>query len=321
MRGWTRSAVVSGLLAAGVVQAQTITDGNSSFGQPTAGTIGATARTGANGGTNGVFTAGGSAFDQLFQQWWWYRVDGVNAREFGLSNRTSNTATGNQLVLEYAEPEGINFRVTYRLTDGADSPASANVDARVEITNTTGQPVQLAFFGYLDYDLQGSTNDRAELAAPGRILITDNTTGVFGQFLAENATAYGVGPFATIRNELTDAGVDNFASTGLPFAPADWSGVFQWNLGVPANGQATVRCAFSLNMDASLGDTGCDSIDFNGDGLFPDNLDLVDFVTVFGGGACSNDPNCGDLDFNNDGLFPDNEDIFALFRVFGGGDC
>ncbi|HYF14881.1 MAG TPA: hypothetical protein VD971_07405 [Phycisphaerales bacterium] len=67
--------------------------------------------------------------------------------------------------------------------------------------------------------------------------------------------------------------------------------------------------------------SGCDSIDWNNDGLFPDNLDLVDFLAVFGGGACSNDPNCGDLDFNNDGLFPDNEDILAFFRVFGGGPC
>ncbi|HYF14580.1 MAG TPA: hypothetical protein VD971_05840 [Phycisphaerales bacterium] len=65
---------------------------------------------------------------------------------------------------------------------------------------------------------------------------------------------------------------------------------------------------------------GCDSIDFNGDGLFPDNQDLTDFFSVFGGGACSTG-SCGDLDFNNDGLFPDNADLEALLRVFGGGAC
>jgi len=64
----------------------------------------------------------------------------------------------------------------------------------------------------------------------------------------------------------------------------------------------------------------CDPVDFNGDGLFPDNQDLVDFLSVFGGGACSTGV-CGDIDFNNDQLFPDNEDIAALFRVFGGGTC
>lgn len=64
----------------------------------------------------------------------------------------------------------------------------------------------------------------------------------------------------------------------------------------------------------------CDAIDFNGDGLFPDNLDLFDYLSVFGGGPCSTGA-CGDIDFNNDGLFPDNADITALFRVFGGGGC
>jgi hypothetical protein len=65
---------------------------------------------------------------------------------------------------------------------------------------------------------------------------------------------------------------------------------------------------------------GCDSIDFNGDGLFPDVSDIDDFVSVFAGGACSTGT-CGDIDFNNDGLFPDTGDIDAFLRVFAGGSC
>ncbi|HYF14248.1 MAG TPA: VCBS repeat-containing protein [Phycisphaerales bacterium] len=64
----------------------------------------------------------------------------------------------------------------------------------------------------------------------------------------------------------------------------------------------------------------CDSIDFNGDGLFPDNADLEDFFSVFGGGPCSTGT-CNDIDFNNDGLFPDNDDLEDYLRVFGGGSC
>jgi hypothetical protein len=66
---------------------------------------------------------------------------------------------------------------------------------------------------------------------------------------------------------------------------------------------------------------GCDSIDFNGDGLFPDTADIDDFLSVFSGGPCSNDPLCGDTDFNNDGLFPDTLDIDSLLSVFSGGPC
>ena len=65
---------------------------------------------------------------------------------------------------------------------------------------------------------------------------------------------------------------------------------------------------------------GCDSVDFNGDGLFPDTADIDDFLGVFSGGQCSTGA-CGDLDFNNDGLFPDTADIDALLSVFSGGPC
>ncbi len=70
-----------------------------------------------------------------------------------------------------------------------------------------------------------------------------------------------------------------------------------------------------------LSPSGCDSIDFNNDGLFPDTADIDDFLSVFSGGPCSNDPNCGDIDYNNDGLFPDTLDIDALLSVFSGGPC
>ncbi|HEX2838270.1 MAG TPA: hypothetical protein VHN77_09115 [Phycisphaerales bacterium] len=66
---------------------------------------------------------------------------------------------------------------------------------------------------------------------------------------------------------------------------------------------------------------GCDDSDFNNDGLFPDTLDIDDFLSVFTGGPCSNDPTCGDIDFNNDGLFPDTLDIDSLLSVFSGGPC
>ena len=66
----------------------------------------------------------------------------------------------------------------------------------------------------------------------------------------------------------------------------------------------------------------CDSIDFNGDTLFPDTQDITDFIDVFGGAPCPTGPGqCGDIDYNNDGLFPDTDDITAFIRVFGGGAC
>jgi hypothetical protein len=65
----------------------------------------------------------------------------------------------------------------------------------------------------------------------------------------------------------------------------------------------------------------CGSIDFNGDGLFPDDSDLIDFLNVLAGGTCSTEPlfTCGSIDFNGDGLFPDDNDLVDFLVVLAGG--
>jgi hypothetical protein len=63
----------------------------------------------------------------------------------------------------------------------------------------------------------------------------------------------------------------------------------------------------------------CGSIDFNGDGFFPDDNDLVEFLTVLAGGDCSPGNTCGTIDFNGDGLFPDDNDLVDFLTVLAGG--
>ena len=79
-------------------------------------------------------------------------------------------------------------------------------------------------------------------------------------------------------------------------------------------------CIADAPCGISVPDWVCDGIDFNNDGLFPDTLDIDDFLSVYSGGACSSG-DCNDIDFNNDGLFPDTLDIDALLSVFSGGPC
>jgi hypothetical protein len=95
--------------------------------------------------------------------------------------------------------------------------------------------------------------------------------------------------------------------------------------GVIAYRLRATSCAGGSSLPAvvTINDTcgpTCDSIDFNADGLFPDDTDLVDFLSVLAGGACSTGT-CNDIDFNNDELFPDDTDLIAFLRVLAGGDC
>jgi hypothetical protein len=116
--------------------------------------------------------------------------------------------------------------------------------------------------------------------------------------------------------------------------PGNFSPLFQTVVGGAAPG--TQVCArFSVHLNGEVccsvlkcftvppcaNGSDCDDVDFNGDGVYPDVLDLDDFLSVFAGGPCSNDPNCGDIDFNNDGVSPDVEDINDFLSVLGGGPC
>jgi hypothetical protein len=105
-------------------------------------------------------------------------------------------------------------------------------------------------------------------------------------------------------------------SATLEVADALPSGTYTWTVigGTYAGNQQSESRTFTIAG-------GCDPIDFNQDGLFPDTLDVADFLSAFSGGACSNDPICNDIDFNNDGLFPDTLDIASFLSVFSGGPC
>lgn len=94
------------------------------------------------------------------------------------------------------------------------------------------------------------------------------------------------------------------------------SGDFQ----VRAKGTNSFETVYSNLETVTVGGPTCDSIDFNGDGFFPDTADIDDYLSVFSGGPCSTGT-CGDTDFNNDGLYPDTMDIDALLSVFSGGPC
>jgi hypothetical protein len=62
----------------------------------------------------------------------------------------------------------------------------------------------------------------------------------------------------------------------------------------------------------------CDGIDFNNNGVFPEDQDVIDFFNVLSGAECTP---CSDIDFNNNGVFPEDQDVIDFFDVLAGGTC
>ncbi|HLP84811.1 MAG TPA: hypothetical protein VK157_10720 [Phycisphaerales bacterium] len=95
------------------------------------------------------------------------------------------------------------------------------------------------------------------------------------------------------------------------------------NLGATNAGwaQGNVNCdsiVDQADLDLASGIVQCDSIDFNQNGVFPEDQDVIDFFDVLAGGTCEA---CNDIDFNNNGVFPEDQDVIDFFNVLAGGNC
>lgn len=182
----------------------------------------------------------------------------------------------------------------------------------VRITEV-GTPTQVQM-----YTLQlqvGSTSMRptaSDAAFADRVAISwPSVPGATGYRVLRNTTDATLGA-TTIADALTTTSFsDTTAEPGTQY--------FYFTL-VTQPGSGSYRAMNSTGEPGSRIGPVCGSIDFNGDGLFPDDSDLVEFLTVLAGGACSTGT-CGSIDFNGDGLFPDDEDLVTFLRVLAGGDC
>ena len=135
--------------------------------------------------------------------------------------------------------------------------------------------------------------------------------------------------FPSIVAVYSGSGCTNYDARLLGFSSVSACGANRASLTVPVTAgnnytirvggtTSTARGAATLNLAFVPDVPACDSIDFNNDGVFPSDQDVVDFFDVLAGGAC---PACSDVDFNNNGVFPEDQDVTDFFNVLAGGSC
>ncbi len=119
-------------------------------------------------------------------------------------------------------------------------------------------------------------------------------------------------PLPTVTDAVT-IGVENAAGTvAVSVDPATIVGI------------GNVAVAFDGAFSGSPCTIGCDDIDFNNNGVFPEDQDVVDFFEVLAGGTpgtCDPVEGCNDIDFNNNSVFPEDQDVVDFFNVLAGGNC
>lgn len=188
-------------------------------------------------------------FDQMFQDWWWYRSTG-DTREYGLSNQigfaqpnpTAVSLVYSEPINDGATPNALRFNVDYFLT--GISPTLARLDTIWTVTNTSDTTASLDFFAYADPDLENNPNNDTGIrdffnSSTGRIRVTDGTSPVFMTFTAGggNLVGWEIDEFPDLRQKLTMSGINNLSNTTTPFGPDNVSLAFQWRVASLAPGQ------------------------------------------------------------------------------------
>lgn len=206
----------------------TISDGGTTFF-----TGGATPTTAASGlSISADFrVTGGAGTDHLFGNWWYYRLDGVNTREFRFANQTGPTiVAGNTAIRNFTFPE---FSATLTYQVAAISASSGMLTETLVITPLIAG--NLNIFNFADFFISGQdASDTSPTAGPGSMDIRDTVTGALLNFSASpTATNFQVGPFSditTLMGDLVPSTLTN-ANTTVP-AGSDIAGGFQWSVPV-----------------------------------------------------------------------------------------
>lgn len=270
---------VAGLASSALAQntGAALTDGNAFYDVTStgaAGTIPTTAEpTGTSVQVQANFRMGptNTSQDQLYANWWWYRVNGVSTRELAIRQTTGTAVKSssgpNHVHYDITPAAGLLFGLDFTLTDqdGAGTNA-ANIFMNVTVTNTTGASADISLFNMADLFLFGAdAGDRLRTATVDgngnrSLLVSDSTVAAAAatmMFTGYGAAGYGIGTFSGISGQISDTGIDNFAdlNSGAPIEPAagaDISAIMQFNLGViPNGGSASASAAIAVNLNGT----------------------------------------------------------------------
>ena len=225
------------LLAAGTASAQivTLTDGNSTARIDTTPTSQA-----------GMFNWTVDGTNQLYQQWFWYRIGsaggelGINA----LSSPVVNTFGSSFASLEYAGANGLDVKVQYILSGGSAGSHTSDISEIITIKNTGTSAMDLHFFQYSDFDLNGVLGQTATMLNANTVRQSGGGTILSETVATPAPNFHEVNLFANTLNSLNDGSPTTLNGQNTATGDATWA--FQWDKTIASGG------TFIISKDKNL---------------------------------------------------------------------
>jgi len=191
--------------------------------------------------------------DQLYQQWFWYRI-GNTGGEKTINQCTLVSAyqgSANTLSTVYQSANEFSIAINYTLLGGAIGTGSSTIGEQITINNLSANPLPFHLFQYVDFDLGGSN-------LGDTIQLSQNLSGLFDAAYQNKGTAFfadelvspganhgQAGIWPSIYNSLTDNSPTTLTDNPGP-ATGDASWAFQWDVNIPVGG------SFSIALNKSV---------------------------------------------------------------------
>jgi len=180
--------------------------------------------------------------NQLFQQWFWYRVGNVGGEHSidTIGAPSITTPTASTLNTTYANSQ-LSVLVKYSLTGGSLGSGISDISEQISLHNNGSTPLDLHFFQYSDFDLGGVTGgDTVSLDKDTRGYYgADQTKGPYtlSETVVSPRATHGEAAFynQTLLG-LNDASPTTLNDNAGPVGPGDVTWGFEWDLSLGVGG-------------------------------------------------------------------------------------
>ena len=115
----------------------------------------------------GTFVWTVDGLNQIFQQWFWFRI-GDTGGETSIDNLVlvSSNVSEDEKILEvsFTDEEDLTIDITWELEGGGSG--SSTLFETIVITNVGVADMNMTFFQYTDFDVEGPPDDTVEIIPP-----------------------------------------------------------------------------------------------------------------------------------------------------------
>jgi len=188
--------------------------------------------------------------NQLYQQWFWYRV-GSNPEQsiHTIGNPAIVQNSASQVTSTYTGA-GFTLTINYGLLGGSGGSGLSTVNELITINNTSSSPLDFHFFQYSDYNLGGVDQDTVQIQSGfGYAQVSSGPFLRLGETVLSPAANNGeVAPYNQTLLKLTDGVADNLNGSLGPNGPGDFTFAFQWDTVIAEGGSFQISKVKSLDV-------------------------------------------------------------------------